>query len=895
MEEPNALRNLNADDQFNERVRFFQDFLDRDLGENENKEKIRKMLAATGRRLILNINSIRAHSAEYAEGILNTPVDYVPAFDRALKDVVTAIDTFPAAKPAYTNHGQISMDDVQFWVGFEGSFGENVLSPRKLEARFLGRTVCLEGIVTKCSLVRPKLMKSVHYCEKTEVFHSREYRDGLSLSHAVPTISAFPKMDEDGNPLSTEYGLCVYRDFQTLTLQEMPERSPAGQLPRPIDIILEDDLVDSAKPGDRIQVVGVYRTRGGKGNAATSATFSTVVLANNIRHLGREAQQLTLSDLDIRNIKKIGKRKDLFDLLAHSLAPSIFGHDMIKRAILLLLVSGVEKNLPNGTHLRGDINMLMIGDPSTAKSQLLRFVLNTAPLAIATTGRGSTGVGLTAAVTQDKETGERTLEAGAMVLADRGVVCIDEFDKMSDIDRVAIHEVMEQQTVTIAKAGIHTSLNARCSVIAAANPAFGRYDNEKSPHQNIPLPDSLLSRFDLIFVVLDNMGDEHNRKIAEHIIRLHQFVPPGLEEGAPIQDNTIAGFFSMSSEANDDPHRDDVFLKYNKLLHIGIPATGRGQKAKVEILAMPFIKKFIHYVKSRIKPVLTEEARVAIGETYGRLRMEKDGQEEKFRTMPITPRTLETLIRISSAHAKLRLSSRVEKEDTDAATAILEFALYQKVDKKKRNKRLKVDGADGSDEGEDSDDSDDDGGNNAGTANESGAPQSGSATPRSARKTRTSQRTSPGEPGVVGRMSQLALSSAAGDFGEDDSMVVPDSQETRIDALLGGFSQDSSRRSRGSQSSAPARAEPDAMVIEQEIEPERYTFFKEVAFPPINMQLRTTDELTIAMADLLTQMNSALPMSKHFTADEVVAAVKRLTSEETSFMYDEELAQLILV
>ena len=511
-----------------------------------------------------------------------------------------------------------------------------------------------------------------------------------------------------------------------MSIQEMPERAPAGQLPRSVDVVLDDDMVDRVKPGDRIQLVGTFRSLGNRNANSGSSTFRTVILANNIVLLSSKSgggiAQATITDTDVRNINKLSKKKNVFELLSQSLAPSIYGHDYIKRAVLLMLLGGMEKNLDNGTHLRGDINILMVGDPSTAKSQLLRFVLNTAPLAIATTGRGSSGVGLTAAVTTDKETGERRLEAGAMVLGDRGVVCIDEFDKMSDVDRVAIHEVMEQQTVTIAKAGIHTSLNARCSVVAAANPIYGQYDTHKDPHKNIALPDSLLSRFDLLFVVTDDIEDERDRRISEHVLRMHRYRQPGTEEGAPVreQPSQMLGV-GLEEEGSDKDKTSEMYEKFNIMLHAGfadVSGTGSRRKKDPEILSIPFIKKYIQYAKSRIKPILTKGAADLIVRTYSDLRNE-DMNERQRKVSPMTARTLETLIRLATAHAKSRLSTRVEEKDAEVAKELLRFALFKEVesDKAGRSKRRRTAGprgtgnsSDETDEGSENDsDSDSDG------------------------------------------------------------------------------------------------------------------------------------------------------------------------------------------
>ncbi|KAJ1905142.1 MCM DNA helicase complex subunit, partial [Coemansia sp. IMI 209127] len=755
------------------RQRHCREYLERENRINSDMEELERIATSEKPRLIVSVDQIREFDAELAESIVSEPAEFIPAFEAAATELGLALAT-GAGHIVEANAFHVA-------AGFSGSFGARHLTPRGLRASLLGQLVCIEGIVTRCSLVRPKVVRSVHYSEATKTFYAKSYSDQTSNNGgrgdgSAGFSSAYPTSDDKGNPLTTEYGYSRYMDHQTVNIQEMPERAPPGQLPRGVDVMLDDDLVDVVKPGDRVSLVGVYRALGGKATTAASAIFRTVIVVSSVRVFGAGSLAATgasskasakdinarasasglpgamvLADGDIRNIHTVAKRGDAFDLLSQSLAPSICGHSEIKRAVLLQMLGGMEKNLENGTHIRGDINVLMVGDPSTAKSQLLRYMLRIAPLAIATTGRGSSGVGLTAAVVSDKDTGERRLEAGAMVLADRGVVCIDEFDKMTDMDRVAIHEVMEQQTVTVAKAGIHMTLNARCSVLAAANPVYGRYDPKRPPHQNIALPDSLLSRFDLLFIVTDSMDEARDRMISSHVLRMHRYVPPGLDAGQPITDlldqgvgtaQLLAGFRGNDSGATAGLDEDDdvsdrpcqVFEPYNEYLHAGVAAVraprrrrGRSRRTalsgnddsqgKREVLSTEFLRRYLYFAKNMVRPVLSSDAADDLANAYAELRAQASGQSLDGRsatgavqtTTPITARTLETLIRLSTAHAKMRLSPTVDAQDAEIAKGLLRFALFKeqatKPPKPRRNARRKQKRVRTSDDSESSDDS----------------------------------------------------------------------------------------------------------------------------------------------------------------------------------------------
>ena len=625
-------------------------------------------------RVTIDINRMRESDPTLVNMVLKNPLKIIPLMEKKLDEIST---NFKGEK-VQSNTIQ-SKKEEKLHLNLQGMLGTHLVSPRGLTAELTNQYVGVQGIVTRISEVRSKLVYSVHYCEETKKGNIKEYNDQMKIAESSNTYgqplngnfeigkasgfmnNAIPQRDINHNPLTLEYGHSKFRNNQTILLQEPPERTPLGQLPRSVEVILEGDLVDKVKPGDRIQVNGVFKTISTMATN-TSGGVKTVLIGTNVQELNNDIQQNEFTGEDLKRIRELSKQRNVFDVLANSIAPGIYGHQDIKRALVLQLLGGNETNLEDGTHLRGDINILMIGDPSTAKSQFLRYMLNIAPNAINTTGKGSTGVGLTAAVVVDRDLGERHLEAGAMVLGDRGIVCIDEFDKMNEVDRVAIHEVMEQQTVTIAKAGIHVSLNARCSVLAAANPIYGQYQSDVSASRNIGFPDSLLSRFDLCFIVLDEHSSELDRKISEKVLDNHMFTIDAAKFGDDAEDKVIEPEIKL-----EENKKTTMYEKYNP-------------RAKSDnnnnILTKEFLRKYIYYAKSKINPSLTREATDYISKSWTNIREKSVSEEWKGKTIPVTVRTLESLIRLATAYAKARLSQKVEKQDALNAVELLTNSFF---------------------------------------------------------------------------------------------------------------------------------------------------------------------------------------------------------------------------
>ena len=391
-------------------------------------------------------------------------------------------------------------------------------------------------------------------------------------------------------------------------MQEPLENLSGGTEPKQMLMILEDDLVDKLNPGDKVRITGTLKTF----REERSGKFKNYIYVNHIEPLEQEFEELHLTPEDEEEIIELSKDPNIYDKIIKSTAPSIKGYRDVKEAIALQLFGGSAKQLADETRLRGDIHILIVGDPGIGKSQMLKYVSKLAPRSIYTSGKGTTGAGLTAAAVRD-ELGGWSLEAGALVLGDQGNVCVDELDKMRSEDRSALHEALEQQTVSIAKAGIMATLNSRCSVLAAANPKFGRFDRFKLLAEQIDLPSPILSRFDLIFVVEDKPSIKNDSELADHILEIHQ-----------------------SNEINYE-------------------------------IEPELLRKYIAYARKNVNPRLTDEANTVLKEFYVSTR--NSGQDEEG-PVPITARQLEAIIRLAEASAKIRLKETVDKEDAEKAVRL---------------------------------------------------------------------------------------------------------------------------------------------------------------------------------------------------------------------------------
>ncbi len=494
-------------------------------------------------------------------------------------------------------------------------------SLRQINAETIGRITSVSGMVVRASEVKPLAKELVFVCPDEHVTKIIQLK-GMDVK--VPVVCDNPNCKHREFDLKPEASKFI--DFQILRLQELPEDLPPGQLPHYIDVTIRQDLVDNARPGDRIILTGIVRVEQESVAGITrghSGLYRLRIEGNNIEFLGgrgdktsRKIEREEISPEDEKMIKALGQSPDVYQRLVDSFAPHIQGQSLIKEAILLLIVGSNQKALGDGSKIRGDINVFLVGDPGTAKSEMLKFCARIAPRGLYTSGRGSTAAGLTAAVVRDK-TGIMMLEAGAVVLGDQGLVCIDEFDKMKPEDRSALHEVMEQQSASIAKGGIVATLNARTSILAAANPMYGKYDPFKNITENVNLPIPLLTRFDLIFVVRDIPGREKDEKIARHIIELH--TPKGADRRSVI----------------------DVDL----------------------------LTKYLAYAK-RGTPDLTKEAEEKILDYY--LKMRNVESEEMI---TVTPRQLGGIIRLSTARARLLMKDKVEEEDAERAIFLIQSML----------------------------------------------------------------------------------------------------------------------------------------------------------------------------------------------------------------------------
>lgn len=578
----------------------FEEFLKRD----KYRERISQMAVGNNNSFTVDFEDLMVFDMLLAEHLRERPDEYMMHLNRAA-------------------YAQLGIEDSEYASGIDAVTVRLRSLPeptplRMLGAANIGKLVMVEGIIVRASPVMPQVLRAAFKCKRCGEIAYLE-QSGPFLK--APLKCEIPSCQSKG-PFEFVQEGSVFIDYQKIRLQERPEDLPPGQLPRTLNTeLVSRDLVDKARPGDHIATTGVVRAEAPVlPTAGKLRVFRLHVDANFLDVESKEPETGFITPEEEKRILELAADPWIHRNVMRSIAPSIYGYESIKEAIMYLIFGGVPKRLAD-ISIRGELNVLLVGDPGTAKSQLLQYVAAIAPRGLYTSGRGTTAAGLTAAVLREKG-GGMTLEAGALVLADKGVACIDEMDKMKPEDRVAIHEAMEQHTVSVAKGGIVATLNARTAILAAANPALGRYDPYKTVSENINLPVTILSRFDLIFVLKDVPEKDLDEKMSAHILELHK----------------------MGTAPVETPIPPDL------------------------------LRKYISYAKN-IRPALTDEALQRLKAFY----LEMRAVTEKVEGSPIaiTARQLESLVRLAEARTRISLRKTVTAEDAEAAIVIMNKSLEE--------------------------------------------------------------------------------------------------------------------------------------------------------------------------------------------------------------------------
>eukprot|EP01083_Nonionella_stella_P074460 202004_1 len=562
---------------------------------------------------------------DLSDNLQTEPGSFLPLFEQAAQEIV-AEGMLPKPSIDKLNPIQIMLRN------FQG----RATRLRELDSKDISKLISIKGIAISTYKPQCKATKLVIQCTKCKSTQDLACPKGFGsapIPRQCPTNSISDGQSEQCpmDPFVVLPDKSKFVDIQKLRLQEMPEDVPTGEMPRHISLSVERNLVNKVNAGARVEVIGIYsifqakdRSRDQKQSANVRFPYIRVIglisTAADGTHTGD-----SVTPEEEEEFQRLARNPRIYPMLAESLAPAIYGHEDVKKSIISLMFGGTRKRLPSGSNLRGDINVLLLGDPSLGKSQLLKAVKDSAPIAVFTSGKGSSAAGLTAAVIRDAH-GEFHLEGGAMVLADGGVVCIDEFDKMRDDDRVAIHEAMEQQTISIAKAGITTILNSRTSVLAAANPTFGRYDDLKKATENIDFETTILSRFDLIFILKDPHDAEYDARMALHVLAVHQQKVTETVQEAPIE--------------------REMFTKY------------------------------IGYCRANCQPQLNQEAAELLRNHYVSFREEAKKRRDLhgMAAIPITVRQLEAIVRLSESFAKMELSREATPRHVQEAVRLFKVA-----------------------------------------------------------------------------------------------------------------------------------------------------------------------------------------------------------------------------